>query len=69
MARKALSDLAGVSLEERMIEVFVARLAGASVAQGPARASWRWPALSPDPALRAQRPQNGRTAGGLLPQR
>jgi F-type H+-transporting ATPase subunit b len=39
LARKALSDLAGASLEERMIEVFIARLASAGVAAGPAGAT------------------------------
>jgi F-type H+-transporting ATPase subunit b len=36
VARKALSDLAGASLEERMVEVFIARLAVAGAAAGPA---------------------------------
>jgi F-type H+-transporting ATPase subunit b len=39
VARKALSDLAGASLEERVIEVFIGRLAGAVVAVGPAGAA------------------------------
>jgi F-type H+-transporting ATPase subunit b len=39
VARQALADLAGASLEERMIEVFIARLAGAGVAAGRAGAS------------------------------
>jgi len=39
VARKALSDLAGASLEERIIEVFVGRLAGAGAAACPAGAT------------------------------
>jgi F-type H+-transporting ATPase subunit b len=39
VARKALSDLAGVSLEERMMEVFIGRLAGAGVSASPAGAT------------------------------
>jgi F-type H+-transporting ATPase subunit b len=39
VARKALSDLADASLEERMIEVFLGRLARMDVSAGPAEAS------------------------------
>ena len=37
MARQALSDLAGANLEDRMIELFIARLAGTDVDSGPTR--------------------------------
>jgi F-type H+-transporting ATPase subunit b len=39
VARKALSDLAGASLEDRMIEVFIERLGRAATSVGPAGAS------------------------------
>ena len=63
VARKALSDLAGTSLEERMIEVFIARLAGAGVAAGPlgangvaapARVALVRSAFEPAPAVQAR---------------
>jgi F-type H+-transporting ATPase subunit b len=49
MARKALTDLAGVSLEERMIDVFIARLASADVDVIPARVALVRSAFAPTP--------------------
>ena len=49
VARKALSDLAGANLEDRIIEVFLARLAGAGVATEPSGTAL--PASPPQVAL------------------
>jgi len=63
VARKALSDLAGASLEERMIEVFIERLGradadvgptGATRPAAPARAALVRSAFEPAPAGRAK---------------
>lgn len=63
MARKALSDLAGASLDERMIDVFIARLAGASAGAinaavssvaVPARVALVRSAFEPTPAAQAR---------------
>jgi len=49
VARQALSDLAGANLEDRIIEVFLARLAGAGIDTRPPGAPL--PATSPQVAL------------------
>ena len=58
VAQKALSDLAGASLEDRMIEVFITRLQGLpqppEVAAVPARAALVRSAFAPSPAACAK---------------
>jgi F-type H+-transporting ATPase subunit b len=63
VARKALSDLAGASLEERIIEVFIGRLAGTHAdaapggitgATGPARVALVRSAFEPAPAAQGR---------------
>jgi F-type H+-transporting ATPase subunit b len=58
VVRKMLSDLAGVSLEERIVEVFITRLAGAGKdkdpSQDPSRAALVRSAFELAPAARAK---------------
>jgi F-type H+-transporting ATPase subunit b len=54
MARKTLADLAGVSLEDRMIEVFIARLASAGIDTGKTGSALVRTAFEPSAVGRAK---------------